>query len=59
MEMSLRHFARTFLSETGVSPAKYIEKVRIDLVRNYLENTDDKLSDIVQKTGFKDSEILR
>ncbi|MGR9115578.1 MAG: GlxA family transcriptional regulator [Gammaproteobacteria bacterium] len=59
MEMSLRHFARTFLSETGVTPAKYIEKVRIDLVRNYLENTDDKLSDIVQKTGFKDTETMR
>jgi transcriptional regulator GlxA family with amidase domain len=59
VEMSPRNFARVFLLETGVTPAKYVERVRTDLVRHYLENTDKNVSEIAQKTGFKDTETMR
>jgi len=59
VNMSPRNFARTFLLETGVTPAKYVEIVRTDLVRHYLENADLQITVIAQKAGFKDPETMR
>ena len=57
--MSPRNFARTFLLETGVTPAKYVERVRTDLARHYLEHTDINVSAVVQQAGFKDAKTMR
>ncbi len=59
VNMSPRNFARNFLLETGVTPAKYIEMVRTDLARHYLETTELQISEIAQKAGFKDAETMR
>ena len=35
--MSPRHFARVFRREFGVTPARYVEQVRVETVRHQLE----------------------
>ena len=36
--MSPRHFARAFRAETGVTPARYVERVRLEAARRLLED---------------------
>jgi transcriptional regulator GlxA family with amidase domain len=57
--MSPRNFARLFLSETGITPAKYVEMARIDKARHYLETSDLSIEMIAEKSGFADSERMR
>ncbi|MGR9117204.1 MAG: GlxA family transcriptional regulator [Gammaproteobacteria bacterium] len=59
MAMSPRNFSRTFLAETGMSPGKFVELVRLDAARHYLEQEDLSIESISQKTGFMDSERMR
>jgi len=59
MAMSPRNFARTFLTETGVTPAKYVEMARIDAARQYLENTELSIEAVAAKAGFGDTERMR
>ena len=37
--MSLRHFARVFRAEVGISPKVYVESVRLETARRLLEDT--------------------
>jgi len=59
MSMSSRNFARLFMSETGVTPAKFVEMVRIDAARNLLELTKFSIDNIADSSGFKDPENMR
>lgn len=59
MAMSPRNFARLFTCETGLTPGKYVEMVRIDQARNLLETSDLGMEWIADKTGFKDPERMR
>jgi transcriptional regulator GlxA family with amidase domain len=52
LNMSPRNFTRVFHKETGLSPAKFIEKLRVETARKYLEDTDMPLSDIAEKCGL-------
>lgn len=57
--MSPRHFARLFRAETGVTPAAYVETVRIEAVRHLLETGDAPLKQIAGACGFRDADTLR
>ena len=59
MAMSPRNFARLFSNETGMTPAKYVEMVRIDQARNLLETSDWCVEAVATETGFKDPERMR
>lgn len=59
MAMSPRNFARLFLAETGMTPAKFVEMARIDQARHWLETTDIPVETIAYRAGFKDSERMR
>jgi len=50
--MSVRNFARVFLKETGVTPAKFVEKVRVEVARRYLEDSDLSIVQISEKCGL-------
>ena len=39
--MSPRHFARAFRAETGVTPARHVERVRLEAARRRLEDSAD------------------
>lgn len=57
--MSPRHFARLFRVETGLTPAAYVETVRIEAVRRLLEDGDAALKQIASACGFRDVDTLR
>ncbi|NML21172.1 GlxA family transcriptional regulator [Pseudoflavitalea sp. G-6-1-2] len=50
--MSVRNFTRVFLKETGVTPAKFVEKVRVEVARRYLEDSDLSIDQIAEKCGL-------
>jgi len=57
--MSPRHFARAFRVETGVTPARHVERVRLEAARRALEDTGEPLDAIAASCGFGSVETLR
>lgn len=57
--MSPRNFARVFLRETGVTPAKYIEKMRLETARRRLEETRLTIDEISNECGVGNADGLR
>jgi transcriptional regulator GlxA family with amidase domain len=57
--MSLRNFNRVFTAETGITPAKYVEKIRLETAKKYLEETDHELKNIARLTGFVSIDTMR
>jgi Transcriptional regulator containing an amidase domain and an AraC-type DNA-binding HTH domain len=57
--MSPRNFARVFLRETGITPAKYIEKLRLETARRRLEETRLTLDEISDECGVGNADGLR
>jgi transcriptional regulator GlxA family with amidase domain len=56
--MSERNFARAYAEETGVTPAKAVERLRADAARAALEG-GGQIQEIAAKTGFGDPERMR
>ena len=57
--MSPRHFARAFRAETGVTPARYVERVRLEAARRRLEDTAEPIASIAAACGFGTAETMR
>lgn len=57
--MSPRHFARVFLAEVGVSPAKAVERLRVETARAALESGAHSNQLIARSCGFGTSERMR
>ncbi len=57
--MSPRNFARRFVAELGVSPARFVEQLRIEAARRRLEESRDGLDQIAQDCGFGSGEVMR
>ncbi|MEZ6000702.1 GlxA family transcriptional regulator [Hyphomonas sp.] len=57
--MSPRNFARVFRSETGTTPARFVEKLRLESARQRVETSSISLQQIAQDTGFGDAERMR
>lgn len=57
--LSQRHFARLFRSETGLTPAAYVQQRRLDAARDLLESTSLPLNHIARNCGLGSSETLR
>jgi len=50
--MSERNFTRVFHEETGMTPAQFVEKARIDEARRQLEDSDDPLKRLAANVGY-------
>jgi transcriptional regulator GlxA family with amidase domain len=50
--MSERNFARTFRSETGTTPAEFVENARIDAARRLAEETDLPAKRLADAVGY-------
>lgn len=59
MSMSERHFARVFRSETGQTPARYVEQVRVERAKSHLEQTTWPLARVAQRAGFGSVDSLQ
>ena len=52
MNMSTRNFTRVFTRQTGISPAKYIEKLRVEAARLCIEESDEPLEQVALRCGL-------
>jgi transcriptional regulator GlxA family with amidase domain len=59
VHLSVRHFSRLFRAETGLSPASYVERVRLETARRLLENSRHSVEQVAQASGFGTPEALR
>src|SRR5687768_2485571 len=57
--MSPRHFARAFAAETGTTPAKAVERLRVEIARSSLETTHAPLQRVAEASGFGDPGRMR
>jgi transcriptional regulator GlxA family with amidase domain len=57
--LSPRHFARSFRAETGTTPARYIERLRLEAARLRLEEGDEPIATTARACGFGTSETMR
>ncbi|MBW5486434.1 GlxA family transcriptional regulator [Streptomyces bambusae] len=57
--LSPRHFARAFQSETGVTPGRYVERVRVEHARRLLEDSGEGIAEISRACGYGTPEALR
>jgi transcriptional regulator GlxA family with amidase domain len=57
--MSPRNFARTFRRETGMTPAAYVESLRVEQARIGLESSDAPVDRIAAHCGFGTVETMR
>ncbi|RAU40388.1 GlxA family transcriptional regulator [Pseudomonas sp. RIT411] len=57
--LSPRQFSRVFTAETGQSPAKAIEGLRLEAARLMIEQTCHSLETVARETGFRDRRHLR
>ena len=57
--LSPRQFSRAFRTETGQSPAKAIEQLRLEAARLMVEGTRHPVEVVASETGFVDSERMR
>jgi transcriptional regulator GlxA family with amidase domain len=57
--MSPRNFARVFTAETGVTPAKAIERLRLEAARERVEAGVEPIDAIAAEVGFGDPERMR
>jgi transcriptional regulator GlxA family with amidase domain len=57
--MSARNFSRAFQAETGVSPAKAVERLRAETARGALSASSRSVKEIAQSCGFGSAERMR
>jgi transcriptional regulator GlxA family with amidase domain len=57
--LSPRQFSRVFSEETGQSPAKAVERLRVEAARQMMESSRRPIESIARETGFGDRERMR
>jgi transcriptional regulator GlxA family with amidase domain len=57
--MSTRNFARAFAAETGITPGRYVERVRLEAARRTLEDTAQPIATVAAACGFGTAETMR
>ena len=57
--MSARHFARAFAAETGTTPSKAIERLRLEVARERVQSSREGIELVAEATGFGDPERMR
>jgi transcriptional regulator GlxA family with amidase domain len=57
--MSPRNFARAFAAETGTTPAKAVERLRLEIARTAVETSHAPLEHIAEAAGFGDPSRMR
>src|SRR5439155_16599982 len=57
--MSPRNFARVFVRSVGLTPARLVERLRVEAARRRLEESEDSVEMIADGCGFGSSESMR
>lgn len=59
MAMSPRNFSRLFCQEIGLTPAKFVERVRLEAAKNMMLQTDLPMESVAVNCGFGNAEQMR
>ena len=59
VHMSLRNFSRVFRGEVGQTPAAFVERLRVEVARRRLEETEHSLDTIAKHCGFGSADSMR
>ncbi len=59
VHMSPRHFSRVFTQEVGWTPARFVERLRVDAARSLLEETHADLERVARHCGFGSADSMR
>jgi len=57
--ISPRHFIRRFKKATDETPLSYLQQIRIEKAKNYLETTSVSVDKITQEIGYENSSSFR
>ena len=57
--LSTRQFSRSFRLETGQSPARAVEVLRVEAARAMIESSNHPIDVVARETGFSDPERMR
>ncbi|SDF11566.1 GlxA family transcriptional regulator [Streptomyces griseoaurantiacus] len=57
--LSPRHFARAFRAETGTTPGRYVDRVRLEHARRLLEDGTDGVEEVSRASGYGTPEAMR
>jgi transcriptional regulator GlxA family with amidase domain len=57
--LSERHLRRTFAAQTGTTPARFVERIRVEAARERLERTTAPIETIAAGCGFGSPETMR
>lgn len=57
--LSPRQFSRAFNAETGQSPAKAVENLRVEAARTLMEQSRHPIEVVARETGFADPDRMR
>ena len=57
--MSSRHFTRAFVAETGTTPFKAVERLRLEVARQQVQASNESIERVAETTGFGDPERMR
>ena len=57
--MSSRNFARVFARSVGATPARYVERLRVEAARRRLEESGAAVEEITAQCGFGTRESMR
>jgi transcriptional regulator GlxA family with amidase domain len=57
--LSERHLARVFLREARTTPARFVERVRVEAARDALEGGNTPVEAVAERCGFGSAETMR
>jgi transcriptional regulator GlxA family with amidase domain len=57
--LSPRQFARSFTVETGMTPGRYVDRVRLEAARRELEDTAAAVGQVARSCGYGTPETMR
>jgi transcriptional regulator GlxA family with amidase domain len=59
VHMSPRNFFRVFVRQVGMTPARFVERTRVEAARRLLEETSRAVPDVAAACGFGSAETMR
>jgi transcriptional regulator GlxA family with amidase domain len=57
--MSERNFSRVFTDQVGMTPARFVARLRMEAAQSKLAEGSDKIETVAQRVGFGNGEALR